>query len=301
MRALQWLSVTFVGVGLMLCVGSNTAKAEVFVETRGTLSATDAVLEDGSRYDQYRFLGTRGQQVIIYLESQDFDPYLILLDPQGRRIYENDDISRSDRNARLIVTLPSTGTYTAVANSYEAGKNGRYFIRIEGSSPQSSALERMVAAAVPGSAVVCSTALVSEIETLERDRDLVVAVSALPLSNRYKTVPETRPDGINMSFTGQAASSVVSSPQLLSAAATKLIQDCAAVGAVVFEASEISEQRTFGYLPGSRSAERTARQPTPPTDDSTVAEFTCATLPGEQSFVIEETSSWLEWGEQLCL
>lgn len=216
MRALQWLSVIFGGVGLTLCIGSNAAKAEVFVETRGTLSATDAILEDGSRYDQYRFLGTRGQQVIIYLESQDFDPYLILLDPQGRRIYENDDISRSDRNSRLTVTLPSTGTYTAVANSYEAGINGRYLIRIEGSDPRSSALERMVAAAVPGSAPVCAAALTSEIETLEQGRDLAATVSALPLSNRYKTVLETRPNGINMSFTGQAVGSVMSSSRFCS-------------------------------------------------------------------------------------
>lgn len=143
MRSLLRLSIASILASLVLCTGPSPSKAEVLVESQGRLSARDAVLEDGSRYDPYRFSGSSGQQVTIYLSSQDFDPYLILLDPQGRRIYENDDISRSDRNSRLVVTLPTTGTYTAVANSYEAGKNGRYFIKIEISEPQSSALEQM--------------------------------------------------------------------------------------------------------------------------------------------------------------
>ena len=292
MRAWQWLSVIFIGVGLTLSAGSNAAEAEIIVEAQGTLSAADDVLEDGSRYDPYRFSGRRGQQVIIYLESQDFDSYLILLDPQGRRIYENDDISRSDRNSRLIVTLPSTGTYTALANSYEAGKNGRYFIRIEGSRPQSSALERMVAGAVPDSTVVCKRTLAGEIETLEQGRDLATTASALPLSNRYKTVPESRPNGINLLFTGPAARSVLSSPQLLSAAATQVIQDCVEVGAVVFESDDTRVQRTFGYLPEGRSVE---------SPSTLIAfEFICATTPDSSSRP-QETVPWLEWGQQPCL
>ncbi len=164
MRSLLRLSIVSIMASLVLCAGSNPSKAEVLVEARGSLSARDAVLEDGSRYDPYSFYGGGGQQVIIYLASQDFDPYLILLDPQGRRIYENDDISRSDRNSRLIVTLPTSGTYTAIANSYEAGKNGRYFIKVEIRDAQSSALERM---AVVAESATFRTALTATIETLQ--------------------------------------------------------------------------------------------------------------------------------------
>jgi hypothetical protein len=132
MRALSRFGVIFVAV--ISAVSAGAAGAQTLLETQGALAAGDAVLDDGSLYDQYIFSSRSGQQVIIYLESRDFDPYLILLDPEGRRIGENDDISASNRNSRLVVTLPVTGTYTVVANSYESGKNGRYKISVDAGS-----------------------------------------------------------------------------------------------------------------------------------------------------------------------
>lgn len=132
MRALNWFGVIFVAVSLAL--SANPASAQTLLNTQGALAAGDAVLDDGSLYDQYTFSSSSGQQITIYLESGDFDPYLILLDPQGRRISENDDISTTNRNSRLVVTLPATGTYTVVANSYESGKNGQYKISVDAGS-----------------------------------------------------------------------------------------------------------------------------------------------------------------------
>ena len=141
MQALQRLGIIAIAAGLAFFAAQanpiSVAQADpiqanptVILEKQGLLSAGDSVLDDGSLYDAYKFSGSSGQQVTIYLESQDFDPYLILLDPAGRRISENDDISRTNRNSRLVVTLPDTGTYTVVANSYEAGKNGGYRIKV---------------------------------------------------------------------------------------------------------------------------------------------------------------------------
>ena len=131
MQALQRLGIIAITAGLAVCAAWSAAQADsISLEEQGMLSAGDSMLDDGSLYDAYKFSGSSGQQVIIYLESQDFDPYLILLDPAGRRISENDDISRTDRNSRLVVTLPDTGTYTVVANSYEAGKNGGYRLKV---------------------------------------------------------------------------------------------------------------------------------------------------------------------------
>ena len=131
MQALQRLGIIAITIGLTVCTAGRAAAANpIMLEEQGLLSAGDSVLDDGSLYDTYRFLGSSGQRVTIYLESQDFDPYLILLDPAGRRISENDDISRTNRNSRLVITLPKTGTYTVVANSYEAGKNGGYRIKV---------------------------------------------------------------------------------------------------------------------------------------------------------------------------
>ncbi len=155
MQALQRLGIIAITLGLAVCAAWSAAQANpLMLEAQGLLSSGDSVLEDGSLYDTYKFSGSRGQQVTIYLESQDFDPYLILLDPSGRRISENDDISRTNRNSRLVITLPDAGTYTVVANSYEAGKNGGYRIRVSSQSVSSTSraiVQEMAAIAVPNS------------------------------------------------------------------------------------------------------------------------------------------------------
>jgi hypothetical protein len=125
------------------------AKAETtLLNEQGMLASGDAILDDGSLYDQYTFPGYSGQRVTIYLESQDFDPYLILLDPTGRRISENDDISRQNRNSRLFITLRVTGTYTVVANSYEAGKNGVYLLKVSAEDDRAALVESYASADV---------------------------------------------------------------------------------------------------------------------------------------------------------
>lgn len=139
MQALQRLGIIATAVGLTICAAWSAAQANpIVLEEQGLLSSGDSVLDDGSLYDAYKFSGRGGEQITIYLESRDFDPYLILLDPSGRRMSENDDISRTNRNSRLVITLPMTGTYTVVANSYEAGKNGSYRLRVVSQSLSSS-------------------------------------------------------------------------------------------------------------------------------------------------------------------
>lgn len=92
---------------------------------QGSLDADGPVLEDGSHYKTHSFEGEAGQVVVIELISDEFDAYLLLLDPEGNKIAEDDD-SAGGNNARITVTLPATGTYKAVANSSEAGQTGEY-------------------------------------------------------------------------------------------------------------------------------------------------------------------------------
>jgi hypothetical protein len=88
-------------------------------------------LQDGSYYQEFAFTGQAGQQIRILLESSDFDTYLILIDSAGNRIAENDDASSSTTDAEIIVTLPSTGDYTVIVNSYEGGQQGRFLLTLE--------------------------------------------------------------------------------------------------------------------------------------------------------------------------
>ncbi len=101
---------------------------------QGELSSNSNVLPfDDSYFNAYTFNGQAGQQVVIDMNSNEFDPYLILLGPTGEDIMQ-DDNSGENRNAQITITLPSSGTYTVFANSRDSGETGRYALQVNGST-----------------------------------------------------------------------------------------------------------------------------------------------------------------------
>jgi len=291
MRAFQRLGVIALAVSLSVFTARSAASANPLLAERGVLASGDAALDDGSLYDQHRFSGMSGQQISIYLESSEFDPYLILLDPQGKRISENDDISRSNRNSRLLITLPATGLYTIIANSYEPGKRGTYSLEVNDTNGSigrsgtrtavSPAIAReMAAAAVPGNTPICDAAIVSTMNQLQRGRELDVLVDAIRLRSYFRDVPSKRPNGISMGLNGPAALSVMFSPQLLSYLSSELVQECSTVGAIFFDSTEAGFERVFGYLPSDRP-------------ETSVNEFPCAITSNQRRKP--------DWGNRMCL
>ncbi len=94
-----------------------------------SFSRRDETLPDGSYFQVYEFQGRAGQSIVIEMHSQQIDPYMVLFDPKGRQIADDDD-SGGGKNALIRTTLPMTGTYTLYVNSYEAGKIGSYTLSI---------------------------------------------------------------------------------------------------------------------------------------------------------------------------
>jgi hypothetical protein len=93
---------------------------------RGVLTAEDKVSRAyGSYWDGIPVVAKAGQILIAALESEEFDPYLELVDEQGRVIGFDDD-SGLDVNALLAVRLPQEGTYTLRATSFEPAASGSY-------------------------------------------------------------------------------------------------------------------------------------------------------------------------------
>lgn len=92
---------------------------------QATLGNNDNTLPDGSYYKAYQFQGQAGQSVVIEMRGTGLDPYLVLFDANGRKIAEDDD-GGGGKNARIAITLPSTGKYTLYANSYEVGDAGSF-------------------------------------------------------------------------------------------------------------------------------------------------------------------------------
>ena len=99
---------------------------DVLLEVEGVLEEGDRTLEDGSLYDVYPIEGQAGQTLSIRLESSDFDTFLILVDAQGQKTAQNDNISTINTDSRLTVTLPANGTYSTVTNAFDKTGRGRY-------------------------------------------------------------------------------------------------------------------------------------------------------------------------------
>ncbi|MEO1004251.1 MAG: pre-peptidase C-terminal domain-containing protein [Cyanobacteria bacterium J06638_38] len=98
---------------------------------RGSLEKGDRIIaEDGSLYDFYPLEGKAGESFTIYLESDEFDSFVALVDSNGNTIKENDDISEENSNSRIRVTLPEDGTYNIIVNTYDEQGTGKYVLTL---------------------------------------------------------------------------------------------------------------------------------------------------------------------------
>ncbi len=112
-------------------IGNSSSQNNFILQQEGILSPGDSVLPtDGSLFKAYRFEGRAGQSVTIDLASPDFDTFLAVLDPEGRMIGENDDISQTNNNSQLTLTLSQTGIYQVIVNAFDSDDRGRYILTI---------------------------------------------------------------------------------------------------------------------------------------------------------------------------
>jgi hypothetical protein len=76
----------------------------------GQLQTGDCVLAaDGTFYDQYSIAGEAGLQLIIEAKSATLDMYLVLFDPAGQIVDEDDD-GGGGTDSRITYTLTGAGT-----------------------------------------------------------------------------------------------------------------------------------------------------------------------------------------------
>jgi hypothetical protein len=74
------------------------------------------------RFQSYRFDGRAGERIVVTLDAEQFDPYLDLALVRGSSlsVIGSDDDGGEGVNARLVATLPETGTYLLVASALSA-------------------------------------------------------------------------------------------------------------------------------------------------------------------------------------
>ena len=109
--------------------GEQTATALLFEQ--GVLEQGDAVMPvDGSLYDLYPLEGVAGQTLTVAAESEDFDTVVAIMDADNTIIKQNDDLSDSNSNSALTVTLPSDGVYYVIVNAYDDQGLGEYTLTV---------------------------------------------------------------------------------------------------------------------------------------------------------------------------
>ena len=113
-----------------VATNSNHSRLLENVE-RGALEEGDRVIaEDGSFYDSFPLEGKSGESFTISLESEEFDPFVALIDAKGNIVEQNDDINEENSNSRIRVTIPEDGVYNVIVNAYDEGGSGQYVLTV---------------------------------------------------------------------------------------------------------------------------------------------------------------------------
>ena len=111
-------------------MGCNVREIYLDESLAGTLSSGDCRVE-GAYADMYLLDLRNDSDVIIDLESFDFDAYLVLYDRDtGEVLAENDDLNNFDSDARLAGYLPR-GRYIISATSFDVGETGQYVLTVD--------------------------------------------------------------------------------------------------------------------------------------------------------------------------
>jgi len=94
-------------------------------QATGNLAPGDAIGEENEYMDYFAFSGEAGETVRFELQSDAFDTFLTVIDPDGLE-YDNDDFNGSTSQSVVELTLPQTGRYSVIVSSYWAEETGDY-------------------------------------------------------------------------------------------------------------------------------------------------------------------------------
>lgn len=111
----------------------HSALAETLLTQDGALEEGDKILpSDNSLYDEYTIQGQQGQTIVVNMESEEFVPYLAVLDPQNPDAFvlgEGGNVPGT-QTSRLEVVLPRDGEFLVIANGLDSTSRGTYTLEI---------------------------------------------------------------------------------------------------------------------------------------------------------------------------
>ncbi len=119
----------------VLALLESEGRLEMGAEARGTLSSSDIVSTRDNYLESWSLEGRAGDEVVIDLMSEDFDPFLYVVGP-GLDGTLTDDDSGGGCNARIALTFLENGTFAVVASSSGVRQIGVYSLRVSDSAPE---------------------------------------------------------------------------------------------------------------------------------------------------------------------
>lgn len=94
----------------------------------GVLDGRDPVSVKGEHYDSYTVELQSNQRVILSMQSEEFDAFLVLKPPQGPRMINDDYLEETE--SRIDFIAEAGGVYEVYATSYAGGEQGGYSLRV---------------------------------------------------------------------------------------------------------------------------------------------------------------------------
>jgi len=95
----------------------------------GRLQKADSMMcLDSSRAQLYTFQGRASQSIMLDMTSSEMGSFLMVLDPNGR-VLAKAQVEKRNQIARILSNLPTTGTYTVIANATQAERLGSYYLQ----------------------------------------------------------------------------------------------------------------------------------------------------------------------------
>ena len=95
----------------------------------GTLETTDSRRSNGEYFDRYTVDVVAGQRLTVYMRSDEFDTFLIMVSPARDRL-ENDDYLGSIKHSRIQIVAQESGEWEILTTSLSSGTTGEYEVHV---------------------------------------------------------------------------------------------------------------------------------------------------------------------------
>lgn len=131
--------LTLAGIPLLLWVTTSLNKTSslnlplngkaISDELNEENTCQEMILESDLFCNKYTINGEKNREITIEMNSDDFDPFLILQKPDGDKLKINSDRSINNWNAQIKTRLPQDGKYTVITRTTSPGESGKYTVR----------------------------------------------------------------------------------------------------------------------------------------------------------------------------